>query len=86
MSTVIRQDQQVRIEQLVRQGAYPDEAAVIDDALSLAERQARFMALVQEGIDDLNAGRVIDCKTAFGDARRAIAEIAMEKAAGQATP
>lgn len=84
MAAVIRQDQQIRIEQLVRQGAYPDEAAVIDDALSLAERQAKLRALAQEGIDDLNAGRVVDGKTVFAEAHRVIAEIAAEKAAAAA--
>lgn len=79
MPTVLREDQQARVDELVRQGAYADPAAVLDDALLLAEHKAKFRALVQEGIDDLNQGRVVDCKTAFDEARRAIAEAVSER-------
>lgn len=79
MATTLRDDQQARIDELVRQGAYADPEAALDDALTLAERKAKFRALVQEGIDDLNEGRVYDHETVFVDVRRCIAEIAASR-------
>jgi Arc/MetJ-type ribon-helix-helix transcriptional regulator len=73
---MLREDQVARIEKLVTQGAYPDPAAALDDALTLAERKARLRALVQEGVDDLEAGRIVDFETAFAEARRVVAEVA----------
>lgn len=76
MPTVLRDDQQARIDELVRLGSYSDEAAVLDDALTLVERKARLLAMVQEGIDDLNQGRVLDHETVFREVRQHLAEIA----------
>jgi predicted transcriptional regulator len=75
----LRDDQQARIEKLVRQGAYPDPAAVLDDALALAERKAKFQALVQEGVDAVKRGEIVDHDTVFRAVRQRIAEIAAEK-------
>jgi predicted transcriptional regulator len=86
MPTILREDQQARIDELVRQGAYADPAAALDDALALAERKARFQALVQEGIDDLNAGRVYDHETVMRDVRQKIAEIAAQRGSPAASP
>jgi putative addiction module CopG family antidote len=50
------------VEDQVASGAYPDAAAVVRAGLaalqSEAARVARFKALVQEGLDDISAGRV----------------------------
>lgn len=86
MATVLRDDQLARIDELVRQGAYPSSDAALDDALALAERKVKLRGMVQEGIDDLNQGRIVDLKTAFADARRVIGEIASERETGAATP
>jgi putative addiction module CopG family antidote len=50
------------VEEQVRSGAYPDANAVVQAGLDRlredeAGRTARFHALVQEGLDDLDAGR-----------------------------
>ena len=53
------------VEEQVRSGAYPDAAAVVraglDRLREVAEvedaREARLTALLQEGLDDLDAGR-----------------------------
>ncbi len=52
------------VDDQVASGAYPDAAAVIEEALERlanaqddAAREARFDRLLQEGLDDLDAGR-----------------------------
>lgn len=51
------------IEDQVRSGAFPDAAAVIRAGLRLlrdddAAKTRRFEAMIQEGLDDLAAGRM----------------------------
>jgi len=54
------------VEDQVASGAYPDAQAVVragldrlrDDQRAEAARVTRFKALVQEGLDDIAAGRV----------------------------
>ena len=54
------------VEDQVRSGAYPDAAAVVragldrlraDAEADEAAKEARYEALLQEGLDDLDAGR-----------------------------
>ena len=81
MPAILREDQQARIDELVRQGSYSNEAAVLDDALTLVERKATLRALVQEGIDAADRGEIFDHETVMRDVRQRIADIAAEKAA-----
>lgn len=66
------------IDEQVAAGSYPDADAVVaaaldrlaDDAEIEAEKEARFQRLIQEGIDDLDAGRyetVTDLKAFFDE-------------------
>ncbi|HUQ71102.1 MAG TPA: hypothetical protein VM165_16365 [Planctomycetaceae bacterium] len=69
-----------RVRRLMSTGEFADEAAVLAAALDLLERRQRFRALVQEGIDAVNRGDVVDHETVFREARQRIAEIAAEQA------
>lgn len=56
------------IEDSVRSGAFQNASEVVRDALRLhkaraddeARKEARFKRLIQEGVDDLEAGRYVD--------------------------
>jgi antitoxin ParD1/3/4 len=64
-------DQTMRIEALVAQGQFDTPSAVVQEGLRLVEEQvaddaAKLAALrlaVQEGLDDLENGRFIDCRS-----------------------
>ncbi|WP_298745345.1 hypothetical protein [uncultured Brevundimonas sp.] len=53
------------VQDQVASGAYPDADAVVaaaldrlaDDAMIEADRETRYRRLIQEGLDDLDAGR-----------------------------
>ena len=85
MSISIDPSQAERIQQLMKAGGFTDEAAVVTAGLELLERKQRLHALVQEGLDDFNAGRVLDHETVFGEVRRRIAEIAAKHEVGAMT-
>lgn len=86
MSTVLRDDQQARIDELVRQGAYSDPQAALDDALTLAERKAKLRSLVQEGSDAIERGEIYDHETVMRLVRQRIAEVASRGTSSVAVP
>lgn len=65
-SVVLPEPLKAFVEAEVASGAYPDVDAVLAAAVDLLRRQQRreaakverFKALIQEGLDDLEAGRV----------------------------
>ncbi len=76
MPVILRHDQQARIDELVRLGAFSDEAAVVDEALSLLESRTTLRALVQEGTDAVERGEIFDHETVMRDVRQRIADVA----------
>jgi predicted transcriptional regulator len=86
MSTVLCDEQVSRVRSLMIAGQFADESSVVDAALDLLERRQKFRAMVQEGIDDLERGNVVDHETAFREVRRRIAEIAAGQQPVEATP
>lgn len=85
MAVELLESQSERVRHLMQVGGFADEAAVVTAALELLERKQRLHALIQEGVDDLEQGRVLDHETVFAEVRRRIEEIATEQHAGAAT-
>jgi antitoxin ParD1/3/4 len=74
------------IEQALKSGRYPSRAEILREGLGkVREREARwtrFVAEIQKGLDDLDAGRYVELDEAFESAQRRIRQ--KRKATGRA--
>lgn len=57
------------VQQLVAQGAYSSNAAVVDEALRLLKHRDELRAEIRRGLDELDRGERITDETAFGELR-----------------
>jgi Arc/MetJ-type ribon-helix-helix transcriptional regulator len=80
MSTVLCDEQVSRVRSLMTAGQFADESSVVDAALDLLERRQKFRAMVQEGIDAIERGDVVELDEAMRIVRSRIAEVAAENA------
>ena len=58
MTVTLPPDVESRIQALVNSGAYPSAADVVRDAVKALEREQAEVAAIQEGLDDVAAGRI----------------------------
>jgi putative addiction module CopG family antidote len=79
------------ITRLVESGRYPHASDVVLHALALLEdrevarehRLARFNAKIEEGLEDVRAGRVYDADEVFADLYRSIEERRQQRDAAE---
>jgi len=58
------------VQQLVAQGAYSSNAAVVDEALRLLKHRDELRAEIRRGLDELDRGERIPADVVFGELRR----------------
>lgn len=63
------------VEQLVAEGTYRDQEAVVAEGLRLLQKE-RFLKEVQRGFDEIAQGRLIPADQAFANAKKRVEEIA----------
>lgn len=80
MSIESNSSQSDRIQQLMKAGGFTDEAAVVTAALDLLERKQRLHALIQEGLDDIKAGRFVEMDEAMRSIRARLTELRDQQA------
>ena len=72
------------VNDLVENGRYNSKSEVLREGIRLVqEREARLReldAMIQVGLDDIDAGRTVPAEEVFAEMRRVIAEIAQKKA------
>ena len=70
MSIRLAPDIEAKINKRVERGHYPDADAVVEEALRVLEardRKETLRALIQEGLDDIERGDVIEMTPTFWD-------------------
>lgn len=80
MSIESNSSQSDRIQKLMKAGNFADEAAVVTAALDLLERKQRLHALIQEGLDDIKAGRFVEMDEAMRSIRARLTELRDQQA------
>ena len=72
------------VNDLVENGRYNSKSEVLREGVRLVqEREARLReldAMIQAGLDDIDAGRTIPAEEVFAELRQLVAEIAQKKA------
>ncbi|MCR6637032.1 type II toxin-antitoxin system ParD family antitoxin [Devosia sp.] len=72
------------VNDLVENGRYNSKSEVLREGVRLVqEREARLReldAMIQSGLDDIDAGRTIPAEEVFAELRQLVAEIAQKKA------
>ena len=63
------------VQQLISEGKFQDETEVVAEGIRLVIAREKLHADIQAGIDDLDAGRVIDASEVYTKARRRIKTI-----------
>ena len=75
MSTDIPNDYGNQVQQLIAQGKFQDEQAVVNEGIRLVIAREKLHADIQEGIDQLDRGEGIDAEEVYAEARRRIKAI-----------
>lgn len=65
MPAEVTPTQQQIMSALVSSGKYPSEQAVLDEALELLQQRDSLRGLLQEGIDELDAGKRVPAADAL---------------------
>lgn len=72
------------VNELVENGRYNSKSEVLREGVRLVqEREARLRemdAMIQAGLDDIDAGRTIPAEEVFAELRLLVAELAQKKA------
>lgn len=63
------------VDQLVADGIYRDQEAVVAEGLRLLQKE-RFLQEVQKGFDEIAQGRLIPADQVFANAKKRVEEIA----------
>ena len=75
MSTDIPNDYCNQVEELIAQGKFQDEQAVVNEGIRLVIARDKLHADIQAGIDELDRGEGIDADEVYAEARRRIKAI-----------
>ena len=75
MSTDIPNDYGTQVQQLIAQGKFQDEQAVVNEGIRLVIAREKLYADIQAGIDELDRGEGIDADEVYAEARRRIKAI-----------
>lgn len=75
MSTDIPNDYGNQVQQLIAQGKFQDEQALINEGIRLVIARETLHANIQAGIDELDRGKGIDADEVYAEARRRIKAI-----------
>lgn len=75
MSTDIPNDYGNQVQQLIAQGKFQDEQALINEGIRLVIARETLHANIQAGIDELDRGEGIDADEVYAEARRRIKAI-----------
>ena len=75
MSTDIPNDYGSQVQQLIAQGKFQDEQAVVSEGIRLVIAREALHADIQAGIDQLDRGEGIDAEEVYAEARRRIKAI-----------
>jgi Arc/MetJ-type ribon-helix-helix transcriptional regulator len=79
MSTDIPNDYGSQVRQLIAQGKFEDEQAVVSEGIRLVIARETLHADIQAGIDELDRGEGIDAEEVYAEARRRIKAIEEQK-------
>ena len=75
MSTDIPNDYGTQVQQLIAQGKFQDEQAVVNEGIRLVIARETLHADIQAGIDQLDRGEEIGAEEVYAEARRRIKSI-----------
>lgn len=75
MSADIPIDYGSQVQQLIAQGKFQDEQAVVNEGIRLVIAREKLHEDIQAGIDELNRGEGIDADEVYAEARRRIRAI-----------
>ena len=75
MNVDIPSDYGAIVQQLISEGKYQDESEVVAEGIRLVIAREKLHADIQEGIDELDAGKGIDASEVYAEARRRIKAI-----------
>ncbi len=75
MSADIPIDYGSQVQQLIAQGKFQDEQAVVNEGIRLVIARQKLHEDIQAGIDELNRGEGIDADEVYAEARRRIRAI-----------
>jgi Arc/MetJ-type ribon-helix-helix transcriptional regulator len=75
MSTDIPNDYGSQVQQLIAQGKFQDEQAVVNEGIRLVIARETLHADIQAGIDQLDRGEGVDAEDVYAEARRRIKAI-----------
>ncbi|MEM6474266.1 MAG: CopG family transcriptional regulator [Planctomycetota bacterium] len=75
MSTDIPNDYGNQVQQLIAQGKFQDEQAVVNEGIRLVIAREKLHSDIQAGIDELDRGEGIDADEVYAEARRRIKAI-----------
>ena len=73
MPAEVTPTQQQIVSELVSSGKYPNDQAVLDEALELLQQRDKLRDLLQDGIDDLDAGNRVPAAEAMNRLRSGLA-------------
>lgn len=79
MSTDIPNDYGNQVQQLIAQGKFQDEQAVVNEGIRLVIARETLHADIQAGIDELDRGEGIDADDVYAEARRRIKAIEQQQ-------
>ncbi len=65
MPAEVTPTQQQIVSDLVSSGKYPTEQAVLDEALELLQQRDKLRGMLQQGVDDLDAGNSVPAAEAL---------------------
>lgn len=69
MAVALSEAQTERVRTLMHAGKFADETSVVAAALDLLERKQRLLAMVQEGVDAVDRGEVVEMDVAIREMR-----------------
>jgi Arc/MetJ-type ribon-helix-helix transcriptional regulator len=75
MSTDIPSDYGNEVQQLIAQGKFQDEQAIVSEGIRLVIARESLHADIQAGIDELDRGEGIDADEVYAEAHRRIKAI-----------
>jgi Arc/MetJ-type ribon-helix-helix transcriptional regulator len=73
MPAEVTPTQQQIVSELVSSGKYPNDQAVLDEALELLQQRDKLRDLLQDGIDDLDEGNRVPAAEAMNRLRSGLA-------------